>query len=180
MGKYKRKRPLAPVLAIAALGLACGACETVFVQPAESPAIAHVDYLRDPDLPVFGTGAVVSWTESPACAEVLKITAYDPMSSGLGARTSWPFRLNAGERVHMVAEIFGEPRAGFRVVTQCVNVVSFTPESGGRYSLLQRFNGGQCETAVTDQATGVSPPSFETHTLQTGCVRTPAGYERKS
>lgn len=104
MGKHKRKTfataRLKAAFLVAGLGLGLTACETVFVQPTESPATARIDYPRDPEVGRFGTGQIVSWSNSPDCAEVLRIAAYDPMTVG-----SKSFRLAGGAPVNLLAEI---------------------------------------------------------------------------
>jgi len=158
---------------LAGIGFGLAGCETVFVQPPESPTSVRVDYPRDPELGRFGTGEIVSWTNGPDCAEVLRIAAYDPMTLGSNS-----FRLTAGERVHLLAEIFPVGAGGFYTNTQCVNLISFTPEAGHSYTLLQTFRAGRCETTVTDQASGAPAPTVVEHPLVVACVRTPAGYTR--
>ncbi len=177
MGKHNRTSGtvarLKTALMIAGLGLGLTACETVFVQPAESPTTASIDYLRDPELGRFGTGEMVSWASGPDCAEALRISSYDPMTLG-----SKSFRLAGGERVHLLADIFPVGPGGLYTNTQCVNLISFTPEAGHGYTLLQTFRDGKCRTTVTDQAPGAPPPTVVEHPLVAACVRTPAGYTR--
>jgi hypothetical protein len=162
-------------LLVAGLGLGLTACETVFVQPAETAPSARIDYRRDPELGRFGTGEIVSWTSGPDCAEVLRISSYDPMTVG-----SKSFRLPGGAPVHLLAEIFPVGAGGLYTNTQCVNVISFTPEAGHGYALLQTFSGGKCRTTVTDQTPGAPPPTVVEHPLVAACVRTPTGYTRVS
>lgn len=161
------------VLAIATLGLGLSGCETVFVQLPESPTTVRVDYPRDPELGRFGTGQIVSWANGPDCAEVLRISSYDPMT--LGAKA---FRLTAGQRVHLLAEIFPVGPGGLYTNTQCVNLISFTPEAGHNYTLLQTFRDGRCQTAVTDQTSGGPPLTVIEHPAIPACILTPAGYTR--
>jgi hypothetical protein len=177
MGKHKHNTSatarLRAVLLVAGLGLGLTACETVFVQPAESPTTARIDYQRDPELGRFGTGEIVSWANGPDCAEVLRISSYDPMTVG-----SKSFRLPGGAPVHLLAEIFPVGAGGLYTNTQCVNVISFTPEAGHGYALLQTFHDGKCRTTVTDQTPGAPPLTVVEHPLVAACVRTPAGYTR--
>jgi len=164
---------LGATLLIAGLGLGLTGCETVFVQPAETTASARIDCPRDPELGRFGTGEMVSWANGPDCAEVLRISAYDPMTVG-----SKSFRLPGGAPVHLLAEIFPVGAGGLYTNVQCLNLISFTPEAGHGYTLLQTFRDGKCRTTVTDQAPGAPPPTVVEHPLVAACVRTPAGYTR--
>lgn len=173
MAKHKHAARLTAALLFAGLGLGLTACETTYVQPAESPASARIDYLRDPELGRFGTGEIVSLASNADCAEVSRISAYDPMTLG-----SKSFRLAGGVQAHLLAEIFPVGAGGLYTNTQCVNLISFTPEAGHSYALLQTFRNGQCRTTVTDQATNVRVPTVVEHPLVAACVRTPAGYRR--
>jgi len=177
MGKHNHTTQttarLKAALVIAGLGLGLTACETMFVQPAESPTTASIDYLRDPELGRFGTGEMVSWASGPDCAEALRISSYDPMTVG-----SKSFRLAGGERVHLLADIFPVGPGGLYTNTQCVNVISFVPEAGHSYTLVQTFAAGKCKTTVTDKASNAPAPTFVEHPLVATCVKTPAGYTR--
>jgi hypothetical protein len=175
MGKHSTRPavPLKAAVAAAGLSLCLAACETVFVQPAASPTTARVDYQRDPELGRFGTGEMVSWVNGPDCAEVLRIAAYDPMTIG-----SKSFRLTGGEPVHILAEIFPVGAGGLNTNIQCVNLISFTPEAGRSYTLLQTFRDGKCQTTVTEQASATPVSTLVEHPLTPACVRTPAGYIR--
>jgi hypothetical protein len=177
MGKHKHSTHtgarLTATLLIGGLGLGLSACETVFVQPTETAASARIDYPRDPELGRFGTGQIVSWSNGLDCAEVLRIASYDPMTVG-----SKSFRLAGGAPVHLLAEIFPVGPGGLSTNTQCVNLISFTPEAGHAYTLLQTFRSGKGQTTVTDQTPGAPPPTVVEHPLIAACVRTPAGYTR--
>lgn len=166
----------AALISATAAALACGACETVFVQPADTADAARVSFARDPELGTYGTGQILSWSSGVACSEVLKIAAFDPMSKIFAGQTSSTFRLPGGQRTHLLAEIYGQPRAAYTVVTGCTNLISFTPRSGGSYVLAQRFNAGDCTTGVVDQATGAPPPDLVVHGLAPDCRRIPNGY----
>jgi hypothetical protein len=166
----------AVIMLSAAATLACGACETVFVQPADTADAARVSYARDPELGTYGTGQILSWSSGAECGEVLKIAAFDPMSKIFAGQTSSTFRLQGGQRTHLLAEIYGQPRAAYAVVTGCTNLISFTPRPGGNYALAQRFNGGDCTTGVVDQETGAPPADLVMHPLAPDCRRIPNGY----
>lgn len=170
------KRRAAIIFGTVVGAMACGACETVFVQPADTTDAARVIYGRDPELGTYGTGQILSWSSGEDCADVLKIVAFDPMSKIFAGQTSATFRLPGGERAHLLAEIYGQPRAAFTVVTGCTNLISFTPRSGGTYALAQSFNGGACTTEVVDQSTGAPPMDLVVHGLAPDCRRIPNGY----
>lgn len=169
------KRGAAIMLATVA-ALACGGCETVFVQPADTADAARVSFARDPELGTYGTGQILSWSSGVECGDVLKIAAFDPMSKIFAGQTASTFRLPGGRRTHLLAEIYGQPRAAYTVVTGCTNLISFTPLPGANYALAQRFNGGDCTTEVVDQATGAPPVDLVMHALAPGCRRIPNGY----
>ncbi len=177
MGKHKHTTQAAvglkAALVAAGLGLGLSACESAFVQPAASPATASIDYLRDPELGRFGTGEMVSWASGPDCAEVLRISSYDPMTVG-----SKSFRLQGGVRAYLLAEIFPVGAGGLYTNTQCVNLISFTPEAGHSYTLVQTFRAGTCQTTVTDQTDGAPVPTVAEQPLVAACIRTPPGYTR--
>lgn len=169
------KRALSPMIL---LSLLLAGCETIYAQPPAGPTVAVVTLGRDPQLGTFGTGQLLSWSADAACSNVMKIAAFDPMSRILGGVTDAEFRLPGGETAHLLADIYGDPRSGFQVVTACTNLVRFTPAAGGRYRMIQRFNDGQCEAAVTDTATGEPPADFAAMSLSPECIRIPPGYQR--
>lgn len=165
-------------IAALALPLSLGACETMYAQPPEGPAAATVRLVRDPDLGTFGTGQLLSWSSGADCSEVMKIAAFDPMSRIFAGVNDAEFRLPGGSGVFLLADIYGDARSGFQVVTACTNLVRFTPAAGGRYEMTQRFNGGRCETRVADAATGAPPPDFAMLPLPDSCIKTPPGYQQ--
>lgn len=169
------KRALGPMIF---LSVALAGCETIYAQPPAGPAVAVVTLDRDPDLDTFGTGQLLSWSADAACSNVMKIAAFDPMSRIFGGVTDAEFRLPGGETAHLLADIYGDPRSAFQVVTACTNLVRFTPAAGGRYRMIQRFADGQCEATVTDTATGEPPADFTVVGLSPECIKIPTGYQR--
>lgn len=159
-------------------GLKLAACETMYAQPPAGPAVATVRLARDPDLGTFGTGQLLSWSSDAACSEIMKIAAFDPMGRIFAGVNDAEFRLPGGAPAYLLADIYGDARSGFQVVTACTNLVRFTPAAGGRYEMTQRFNGGLCETRVADAATGAPPSDFTVLPLPDSCLKTPPGYQQ--
>ncbi len=51
----------------------------------------------------------------------------------------------------------------------CLNVVSFSPDAGQRYTLAHRYDGGLCRVVLSNSA-GMEPDDFTPHPIQDTCL----------
>lgn len=147
-------------LAIAALVLTplLTSCVSTYVQPADSPNVAHITYLRDPGLPGLGNLQLLVLADSPRCERVQQLDSFSPLSSNFGRITERQVRLPGGAITHLVTLTV---TSDVYLSRNCKNMVSFTPRAGGTYEVLQHVDAAGCRTTVTDTGTHASPPDLE-------------------
>lgn len=145
-------------LSILAL-LACGACVTTYVQPADSPTVAHVIYNRTPGLEGLGHVQQLVLSDGAECRKIQQLDSFSPISSNFGRITERQVRLPGGDRTFLVTLTVSSGGMGYS--RNCKNMVSFTPRAGGRYQVTQLLEPLRCRIEVVDSGTGVAPPDLE-------------------
>lgn len=155
------------LLAGAAL-LACAACVSSYVQPADSPSVVNLTYLRDPDLPGFGEVQNLVISDGPDCGRIQLLGGFSPISSNFGRVGERQIRLPGGERVHLVTLTVSA--RGPYASQNCKNMAAFTPRAGGRYSVMQRVEPRSCVIEVKDVSTGQAPADLSFHPVPQACT----------
>lgn len=145
-------------LSILAL-LACGACVSTYVQPADSPAVAHITYNRTPGLPGLGHVQQLVLSDGAECRKIQQLDSFSPISSNFGRITERQVRLPGGDRTFLVTLTVSPD--GMDSSRSCKNMVSFTPRAGGRYQVTQLLAPLRCRIEVIDSETGTAPPDLE-------------------
>lgn len=158
-----------PLLAFAVTGVvALAACVSTYVQPAESPDVAHILYNRTPGLEGLGHVQQLVLSDGPQCRHIQQLDSFSPISSNFGRITERDVRLPGGNRTYLVALTVSS--AGLNGSRNCKNMVSFTPRAGGRYAVTQMLEPMSCRVQVIDSATGAAPADLQFHPTVRACT----------
>ncbi|HWW11101.1 MAG TPA: hypothetical protein VN018_01190 [Brevundimonas sp.] len=155
-------------LLAAAAVLACGACVSTYAQPADSPTVANLTYLRDPDLPGFGEVQNLVIADGPDCGHIELLGGFSPITSNFGKIGERQIRLPGDARVHLVTLTIST--RGPYATLNCKNMASFTPRAGGRYTVMQRVRPTTCAIEVKDVSTGQAPADLSFHPVLPACT----------
>jgi hypothetical protein len=123
-----------------------------------------------------------------SCAKGTKLGALASFHVLAGQPTR-ELRIEAGARLYIRAETIGTDALNpvTKVQHHCVNLISFVPETGHRYSMLQTVTQAyptnlasalpanlqvaalRCEASILDEESGEAPATFERHQFASAC-----------
>lgn len=156
------------LLIAGAMLLSSAGCVSTYVQPAESPDVAHITYNRMPGLDGFGHVQTLVLADGPTCDTIQQLDSFSPISSNFGKITERQVLLPGGVRTWLVA--LTTQAGGMGYGSSCRNMISFTPARGGRYQVTHFFEAQSCRMEVTDDATGAAPPDLQFHAALPACT----------
>lgn len=156
------------LLAALVLTPSLGGCVSTYVQPVESPDVAHVTYNRMPGLSGFGHIQTLILADGPMCDTIQQLDSFSPISSNFGKITERQVLLPGGARTWLVALTTAAGGMGYG--SSCKNMVSFTPARGGRYQVTHFFEAQSCRMEVIDSATGAAPADLQFHAALPACT----------
>jgi hypothetical protein len=148
--------------------LACAACVSTYAQPEDSPDVANLTYLRDPELPGFGEVQNLVIADGPDCQRIELLGGFSPISSNFGRIGERQIRLPGNAKVHLVTLTVSA--RGPYASQNCKNMASFTPRAGGRYTVMQRIGPRACAIEVKDVSTGQTPADLSFHPVVQACT----------
>lgn len=157
------------LLAALALTPSLGACVSTYVQPVESPDVAHITFNRMPGLDGFGHIQTLVLADGQACDTIQQLDSFTPISSNFGKITERRILLPGGGRTWLVA-VTTQAGMGMAGGSSCRNMVSFTPARGGRYAVTHMFEAQSCRMEVIDSATGAAPVDLQFHAALPACT----------
>lgn len=155
-------------IALLAALLATTGCVSTYVQPVESPDVAHITYNRMPGLSGFGHIQTLILADGPACDTIQQLDSFSPISSNFGKITERQVLLPGGAQTWLVGLTTADGGMGYG--SSCSNMASFTPARGGRYQVTHFFEARSCRLVVTDSATGVAPADLQFHAALPACT----------
>jgi len=163
---FKRMTASGGLALCAMLGVA--GCVSTYVQPADSPDVAHITYNRMPGLEGLGHVQQLILSNGAQCERIQQLDSFSPISSNFGKITERQVRLPGGARTYLVTLTVSSGGMGYS--RNCSNMASFTPRAGGRYGVTQQVLPTRCEIEVIDIATGAPPADLQFHPAIRACT----------
>ena len=131
------------------------ACATPYRAP-ENSEVATIVFAA-PAAEMFGLGHNASVVSGAECSNPTTMAGFHPLSE---ARTSSK-SIQAGSRQFLKASLSNS--RSYPQLKFCINLVSFVPVTGAKYTFRQRFAGEACLVELLDESTQRPPSTLQIH-----------------